>query len=51
MSSGAVKDVRTIDLKHDNDTSGYQNDNMEWKNETIFHFQQRATILEKIYMT
>ena len=46
MNSGTVKDVRTIDLTDDDDddddddTSGNQNGNMEWKNETIFHFQQ-----------
>ena len=49
-----VKDVRTIDLTDDDhddaddaddddddddDTSGDQNGNMEWMNETIFHFQ------------
>ena len=45
MNSGTVKDVRTIDLTYDDDdddddTSGDQNGNMEWMNETIFHFQQ-----------
>ena len=45
MNSGTVKDVRTIDLTDDDDddddddTSGNQNGNMEWKKETIFHFQ------------
>ena len=48
MNSGTVKDVRTIDLTDDDDddddddTSGNQNGNMEWKNETIFHFQQEV---------
>ena len=57
MNSGTVKDVRTIDLTDDDDdddddeddddddddTSGNQNGNMEWKNETIFHFQHFQT--------
>ena len=47
MNSGTVKDVRTIDLTDDDDdddTSGDQNGNMEWMNETIFHFQQWAWV-------
>ena len=45
MNSGTVKDVRTIDLTDDDDdTSGNQNGNMEWKNETIFHFQHPPSV-------
>ena len=50
MNSGTVKDVRTIDLTYDDDddddddTSGDQNGNMEWKNETIFHFQHPPSV-------
>ena len=45
MNSGTVKDVRTIDLRDDDDdTSGNQNGNMEWKNETIFHFQHPPSV-------
>ena len=47
MNSGTVKDVRTIDLTDDDDddTSGDQNGNMEWMNETIFHFQHGMYLL------
>jgi len=46
MNSGTVKDVRTIDLTDDDDddTSGNQNGNMEWKKETIFHFQHPPSV-------
>ena len=47
MNSGTVKDVRTIDLTDDDDdddTSGDQNGNMEWMNETIFHFQHPPSV-------
>jgi hypothetical protein len=47
MNSGKVKDVRTINLTDDDDdddTSGNQNGNMEWKKETIFHFQHPPSV-------
>ena len=45
MNSGTVKNVRTIDLTDDDDDpSGDQNEIMEWKNETIFHFQHPPSV-------